>query len=74
MIFTVEIGSQYNNVAFGDKDATQETSTRGQDGKDLHCHHGLPLGAQVSGHKGDPNAAKHLSKKQLQAGSVGVFY
>ncbi|KAM6472039.1 uncharacterized protein PHA67_003319 isoform 7-T8 [Liasis olivaceus] len=49
---------QDNNVALGDEDAAQEASTRGQDGEDLHSHHVLALGAQVGGHKGDPDAAK----------------
>ena len=70
MIFTIEIGPQYNNVAFGEKDATQETSTGGQDGKDLHSHHGLPLGAQVGGHKGDPNTAEHQHAEGDELGFV----
>ena len=58
MIPAIEMGPQDNNVAFGEKDATQETSPRGQDGKDLHGQHGPPLGAQVGGHKRDPDTAK----------------
>ncbi|KAF7234653.1 RNA-directed DNA polymerase from mobile element jockey [Varanus komodoensis] len=46
MISAIETGPQKNYVAFGKKDAAQETSPRGQDGEDLHGHHGLPLGAQ----------------------------
>ena len=76
MIFTIEIGPEENNVAFGDKDTTQETSTGGQDGEDLHGHHGFPLGAQVSGYKGDPNTAKHQHAEGDQLGfvkAVGQF-
>ena len=70
MIPGIEMGPQYNNVAFGEKDTTQETSTRGQDGEDLHSHHGLPLGAQVGGHKGDPNAAKHHHAESDKLGFI----
>ncbi|KAF7235374.1 hypothetical protein EYD10_17796 [Varanus komodoensis] len=46
MVSTIKAGPQDNNVAFGEKDAPQETSPRGQDGEDFHGHRVLPLGAQ----------------------------
>ena len=58
MIPGVETGPQENNVAFGEKDATKETSIGGQDGEDLIGHHGLPFGAHVGGHKRDPKHCK----------------
>ncbi|KAF7235273.1 hypothetical protein EYD10_17893 [Varanus komodoensis] len=49
---------QDNDVALRKINATQQPSTGGQDGEDLHSHHVLAPGAQVGGHERHPDAAE----------------
>ncbi|KAF7235720.1 hypothetical protein EYD10_17474 [Varanus komodoensis] len=72
----IKTGPQKNDVALGEKDASQKTSPRGQDGEDLHSHSVLPLGAQVGGHKGDPHTADDQHAEGDELGfveAVGKF-
>ncbi|KAF7235732.1 Neuraminidase, partial [Varanus komodoensis] len=70
MVSAIETGPQDNDVAFGEKDTSQETSPRGQDGEDFHGHCILPLGAQVGGYKGDPYTAEYQHAEGDELGFI----